>query len=182
MMKRQLWPCSPLWCSLAVLSRGMALNIKKPARIQVSHSSSPLRHYGTPLTVRPLGTSSFPSLSRAFSSDRSHSKEDDSFTPGDKIQVEVVSFGPLGASVEVIGKGHAQEDIIPPDEDPLATGLILQKEISYFRQARNNVDVVRGEILPAVVQNVREDGKLDIGLRSFGGKAKAKEVGDLILK
>jgi predicted RNA-binding protein (virulence factor B family) len=41
---------------------------------------------------------------------------------------------------------------------------------------------VRGEILPAFVQNVREDGKLDIGLRAFGGKAKALEVGDQILE
>lgn len=106
------------------------------------------------------------------------------FKAGDKVQVEVLSFGPLGASVHVIGRGHGDDAILlGSDEEPLGTGLILQKEISYFRQARNMVDVVRGEILPGHVQNVREeDGKLDIGLRAFGGKAKAQEVGDVILE
>jgi predicted RNA-binding protein (virulence factor B family) len=106
------------------------------------------------------------------------------FQAGDKVQVEVVQFGPLGASVQVIGRGHGDDAVLlSADEEPLGTGLILQKEISYFRQARNMVDVVRGEILPAFVQNVRdEDGKLDIGLRAFGGKAKAQEVGDVILE
>lgn len=60
--------------------------------------------------------------------------------------------------------------------------LIYQQEIGYFRAARNNVDVVRGEILPAYVQKVRDDGKLDIGLRAFGGKQKALEVSDQILE
>ncbi|KAL3928390.1 MAG: hypothetical protein SGARI_005046 [Bacillariaceae sp.] len=56
-------------------------------------------------------------------------------------------------------------------------------EIAYFRQARDNVDVVRGEILPAYVQNVREeDGKLDISLRRYGGKAKSEDVGARILE
>lgn len=59
--------------------------------------------------------------------------------------------------------------------------LIYQKEIAYFRAARDNVDVVRGEILPAYVQKVRDDGKLDIGLRAFGGKQKSLEVSELIM-
>jgi hypothetical protein len=105
-----------------------------------------------------------------------------SFRVGDEIQVEVVDFGPLGASVEVIGLRHGDAaDLLPADDEPHGTGLILQKEIAYFRSARNNVDVVRGEILPAFVQNVREDGKLDVGLRAFGGKAKAQEVGTQIM-
>jgi predicted RNA-binding protein (virulence factor B family) len=106
------------------------------------------------------------------------------FQAGDKVQVEVVQFGPLGATVEVIGRGHGDDAVLlDAEKEPLGTGLILQKEISYFRQARHMVDVVRGEILPAYVQNVRdEDGKLDIGLRAFGGKAKAQEVGDVILE
>jgi CvfB-like winged helix domain len=82
----------------------------------------------------------------------------------------------------------------------LAKGLILQKEIHYFRQARGNIDVVRGEVLPAYVERVRESTtttatsptssssgegslfRLDICLRSFGGKAKAQDVSDLILQ
>lgn len=107
------------------------------------------------------------------------------FRAGDKIQVEVVNFGPLGASVEVIGLGHGDDVPLLPADAPEAYGygLILQKEISYFRNARNNIDVVRGEILPAYVQNVRpEDGKLDISLRSFGGKAKSLDAGSQILE
>jgi len=110
---------------------------------------------------------------------------DVSFRPGDKILVEVVNFGPLGASVEVIGLGHGDDvPLLPADApDAYGYGLILQKEISYFRSARNNVDVVRGEILPAYVQKVRvEDGKLDISLRSFGGKAKSLDAGARILE
>ena len=104
------------------------------------------------------------------------------FRPGDSVMVEVISFGPLGASVEVIGIGHDSQKIISVEEDPYGTGLILQKEISYFRQSRENVDVVRGEILPAYVQNVREDGKIDIGLRVYGGKAKSQEVATMIME
>jgi predicted RNA-binding protein (virulence factor B family) len=104
------------------------------------------------------------------------------FNVGDPIQVEVISFGPLGASVSVVGLGHDGE-LVHVDGEPYAYGLILQKEIAYFRQARDNVDVVRGEVLPAYVQKVRlEDGKLDIGLRAFGGKAKADQINDQILK
>jgi hypothetical protein len=134
-------------------------------------SSNTCRHFSSNLDEEhpPIKTSS-------------GSTSDHTFRPGDMIQVEVVSFGPLGASVDVIGLGHDGE-LLPPDaEEPYGRGLVLQKEIAYFRQARGNVDVVRGEILNAHVQNVREeDGKLDISLRSYGGKAKSEEVGDMIL-
>jgi len=107
------------------------------------------------------------------------------FRPGDKVQVEVVNFGPLGASVEVIGLGHGDDVPLLSGDAPEAYGygLVLQQEISYFRKARDNVDVVRGEILPAYVQKVRpEDGKLDISLRSYGGKAKSSDAGTQILE
>jgi predicted RNA-binding protein (virulence factor B family) len=35
--------------------------------------------------------------------------------------------------------------------------------------------------LPAYVQKVRDDGKLDVELRSFGGKQKSLEVSELII-
>jgi CvfB-like winged helix domain len=98
------------------------------------------------------------------------------FRPGTLILVEVLSFGPLGGSVHVVGLSHNPDDVIPENEPPLATGLILQKEIHYFRQSRGNVDVVRGEVLPAYVEKVRDDGKLDIALRPFGGRAKTEEA------
>jgi predicted RNA-binding protein (virulence factor B family) len=105
------------------------------------------------------------------------------FKKGDMIQVEVVRFGPLGASVEVISHlSHDQQDLIPQNADPLAYGLILQREISYFRSSRNEVDVVLGEILPAYVDWVRDDGKIDVSLRKPGGKGKADELSKIILE
>ena len=61
------------------------------------------------------------------------------FKPGHKIQVEVISFGPMGASVDVVAESHNPDDVIAEDAEPLGRGLILQKEISYFRQRRDNV-------------------------------------------
>jgi hypothetical protein len=114
------------------------------------------------------------------------------FTKGQAIQVEVLSFGPLGASVDVIALDHASDNVLPEGAVPHATGLILQREIAYFRTARRNVDVVLGEVLPAYVEGVREEEnddsvdelsdntmptlpKLDISLRVVGGKAKTEE-------
>lgn len=105
------------------------------------------------------------------------------FRKGALIQVEVVKFGPLGASVEIIGhKSHDEDDLIPQGEEPLGYGLILQKEIGYFRSSRRGVDVVLGEILPAYVDWEREDGKVDITLRRPGGKGKAEDLGKIILE
>jgi CvfB-like winged helix domain len=126
------------------------------------------------------------------------------FPPGTKILVEVISFGVLGASVEVIGvNSHDMNDISSSSSNtaaenvdnsnnmsgnnlPLyATGLILQKEIEYYRQSRNNVDIIRGEVLPAYVEKVRLSGsipQLDICLRVFGGKAKTEELTERILQ
>jgi CvfB-like winged helix domain len=130
--------------------------------------------------VRTLHSQTSYRSSRRFLSPSS--RDDVVFKPGDPIQVEVISFGPLGASVSVVGLGHAVE-LLPVDAEAYGCGLILQQEIAYFREARDHVDVVRGEILAAYVQNVRpEDGKLDIGLRAFGGKAKADQIYEQILK
>lgn len=108
------------------------------------------------------------------------------FLPGTPIMVEILSFGPLGASVSVIGLSHDPDCIIPENEPPLATGLILQKEIHYFRQSRGYVDVILGEVLPAYVERVRDNEsavlKLDIALRVFGGRAKAEEASEQVLQ
>mmetsp|Transcript_17518 Transcript_17518/g.36765 ORF Transcript_17518/g.36765 Transcript_17518/m.36765 type:complete len:291 (+) Transcript_17518:152-1024(+) len=117
------------------------------------------------------------------------------FKRGDKVQVEVIKFGPLGASVDVIAhKSHDPADCIPQDEPALGRGVILQSEINYFRRGRAGVDVVRYEILPAYVENIREekfrdefdeevvDVRLDVSLRPPGGRAKAMELGEQILE
>ena len=114
------------------------------------------------------------------------------FEKGDKVQVEIISFGPLGASVDIIAhKSHDPSECIAADEPALGRGLVLQREINYFREKRGGVDIVRYETLPAYVERVREEefanGKgievrLDISLRPIGGKAKALELGDQILE
>jgi predicted RNA-binding protein (virulence factor B family) len=93
-----------------------------------------------------------------------------------------MSFGPMGASVDVVGRGHNPNNLIPENVSALGKGLVLQREIHYFRESRNNVDVVKGEVLPAYVQEVREDGRLNISLREPGGKAKTESTSKLIMK
>ena len=88
----------------------------------------------------------------------------------------------MGSSVFVIGMGHNPDNLIPEEDPPLGQGLVLQREIQYFRQARDNVDVVVGEILPAYVEEIRDDGKLHISLRPAGGRAKSSDVGERILE
>jgi hypothetical protein len=126
----------------------------------------------------------------------SQSKHDDpeiyqpTFKKGDLVMVEVIYFGPLGASVDVVAHNtHNPSDCISQDDPALGRGMILQREINYFRRGRGGVDIVKYEILPAYVENVREgefeEGKieerLDISLRPPGGKAKAQELGEQIL-
>jgi CvfB-like winged helix domain len=104
------------------------------------------------------------------------------FRVGLPIMVEVVSFGPLGASVAIIAKSHNPEEAVKSSaENPLATGIIYQTEIQFFREMRRNVDVVLGEVLPAYVERVRDDGKIDVALRVIGGRAKVDQWSDTIL-
>lgn len=89
------------------------------------------------------------------SSTVSEEEEEEMFRPGDKVLVEIMSFGPLGATVHVVAHhSHNPKDIREEDE-PIATGLILQKEIRYFREGRGNIDVLTGEILPGYVERIR---------------------------
>jgi hypothetical protein len=120
------------------------------------------------------------SLASSYS-DGGVDSEAPNFRRYDKIQVEVVRFGKLGASVEVIGLGHKEEDCIGEEEPALGLGLILQREIQYFRYGRGGLDVIVGEVLPAYVERVREDGRLDISLRDPGGKGKADTIGSAIM-
>eukprot|EP00588_Corethron_pennatum_P014827 CAMPEP_0194279678 /NCGR_PEP_ID=MMETSP0169-20130528/14065_1 /TAXON_ID=218684 /ORGANISM="Corethron pennatum, Strain L29A3" /LENGTH=267 /DNA_ID=CAMNT_0039024131 /DNA_START=37 /DNA_END=840 /DNA_ORIENTATION=- len=101
---------------------------------------------------------------------------------GDAVQAEVLYFGPLGATVHIVGAGHGR-DVLLSDE-PLGRGLILQREIAYFREGRRGIDVVVGEILPAWVEKVHEDTgltKVDASLRPHGGGAKAEQVANSIM-
>lgn len=84
-----------------------------------------------------------------------------SFYRGQLIQVEVSRFGKLGASVDIIGLGHGANDLIGDEDPALGTGLVLQSEITYFRRSRGMVDVLVGEVLPAYVENLRENKNVD---------------------
>jgi hypothetical protein len=147
----------------------MVMTMQKTEAFGVSRSSL-CQHDATAFT---------PSMARFMSSvDESLPN----FQRGDTIMIEVISFGPLGASVQVVGLSHSPDALIPEEEDPLGRGLVLQKEIHYFRQARQGVDVVKGEVLPAYVEQVRDNGRLDISLRAPGGRAKAEDVAKVILQ
>jgi len=113
------------------------------------------------------------------------------FKKGDLVMVEVIYFGPLGASVDVVAHhSHDPSDCISRDEPALGRGMILQREINYFRQGRGGVDVVPFEIIPAYFENEREvindngemEVRFDIALRPPGGKAKAEDLGAQILQ
>jgi hypothetical protein len=104
------------------------------------------------------------------------------FKTGDLVQVEIVSFGPLGATAEVVGVGHSPNDLIGEDDPVLGVGLILQREIHYYREGRRGVDIVKGEVLPAYIEKQRDDDKVDIALRPPGGKAKTMDASKQILE
>lgn len=73
------------------------------------------------------------------------------YNRGKLIKVEILSFGPIGASVSI--------------DDNFCRGLILQKELSMFSKRRDNNEVKTGEILDAYVERIRDSGKVDVSLR-----------------
>jgi predicted RNA-binding protein (virulence factor B family) len=63
----------------------------------------------------------------------------------------------------------------------IGSGLILQRDIHKFRESRDNVDVVVGELLDGFCQrDRREDGRVDISLFPVGIN-KLNSVRDMIL-
>lgn len=74
---------------------------------------------------------------------------------GDEIKVKISKFGPLGASVSI-------------NNDINKIGLILQREISLFRKRRGGEDVLVGEELDAFVENICDNGRIDVSLRPVG--------------
>ena len=89
---------------------------------------------------------------------------------GDAVRVEILRYGPLGASVKLL-----------PDLDPKSgsansllgndwvdkTGLILQDHIQYWSAVQGR-DPEIGEVCDAYIEKVRDDGKLDIAFRPRG--------------
>ena len=72
------------------------------------------------------------------------------YVRGQAIEVKIVQFGPLGASVTVNG-GEAY-------------GLVLQREIALLRDKRGS-DVLVGDTIDAWVEKMRDDGRLNVSFR-----------------
>tara|TARA_B110000090_G_scaffold57317_1_gene65364 strand:+ start:65 stop:1300 length:1236 start_codon:yes stop_codon:yes gene_type:complete len=88
-----------------------------------------------------------------------------SYKRGQEIECTVLQFGPLGASVSIDGDK--------------ARGLVLQKEISMFRD-RRGTDVLMGETIPGFVERVRDDGRIHVFLRPVD-RARVGSVAEQIM-
>ena len=73
---------------------------------------------------------------------------------GDKFIAQITRFGHLGMSVEA--------------EHGKLNGLILQQELDFFRNSVDNFNPLIGDTIAVYVQNIRDDGKLDLSLRPIG--------------
>ena len=114
-----------------------------------------------PLLLLPRSPAPLRADFASSSSEGQRSSGESGFSVGDELRARVLSFGPLGASVTVESDdGGMEEGALLPLE-----GLITQYEIGLFREARRGADVIVGDTLPAYVNHVREDGKVDVGLR-----------------
>lgn len=141
-------------------------------------------------TARRFPAAPFPAYSRTYFSrtnmvETDHQSEDSAsfFYPGTPVMVEVTGFGSKGAGVDIIGSSHDEESIVDEDDPPLGQGILLQHEIEYFRQARDGLDVVAGEVLPAYIEKRNEEtGYYALCLRQYGGKLKTESVGAQIMK
>ena len=99
------------------------------------------------------------------------------FKRGDGISAKVISYGPLGASIKVVGVNG--QPMSTSRDAYTFTGLVLRHEIEYWVQL-NGYEPALGEVLPGFVLNVREGGKVDVTLRPVGYD-KVTEARDKIL-
>ncbi|KAJ1447143.1 hypothetical protein M885DRAFT_624635 [Pelagophyceae sp. CCMP2097] len=90
---------------------------------------------------------------------------------GDSIWATIVSFGPMGASVDVAGRFGEE-----------AMGLVLQSELKLFRQSREGKPEEVGELLPAYVEYVHDNGKVDVSLRPPSKRGKLEDAKAQILQ
>ena len=103
-------------------------------------------------------------------SDDATEKHDHGLVRGDSIMAKVLSYGPLGASIKVV----------KPSQAAMLTGLVLRTEIAYWIEL-HGYEPALGEIIPAFVQNIRNDQKVDVSLRPIGYD-KVVESRDKIMK
>lgn len=106
----------------------------------------------------------------SVSRDSSNSVSSSTVKRGDAVRVEILRYGPLGASVKLLpdlntssGSGNA----LLSNDWVEKTGLILQDHIQYWSAVQGR-DPEIGEICEAFIEKVRDDGKLDIAFRPRG--------------
>ena len=167
---------------IMIVSSGLAANVIARCHRACAFSSPLLHRTHHPMTRMSSSTIIGPACSTSSTTRRftlsSHDGDElemPEFKIGDKVLAEVIFFGPLGASVDIVAHGtHSLDECIPQDEPALGRGIVYQKEISYFRRSRGMVDVVRDEILPGYIEKIRhgdfgDDGehetRLDVSLR-----------------
>jgi len=79
------------------------------------------------------------------------------FERGQAVQASVTGYGPLGASVVLLLENGQRA----------GTGLILQQDITFWEALHGSSPRI-GETVPAFIQLVRGDGKVDVTLRPVG--------------
>lgn len=86
------------------------------------------------------------------------------YVRGNKIKVEIISFGPMGASVKTL-----DETTNSINEDKCRLGLILQSQIAWFREVEG-VNLMIGDKINAYIERIRvDDGdRLDLSLKEIG--------------
>ena len=115
----------------------------------------------------------------------------------ERCEAEIVSFGPLGASVAV-HKSNCRSASPPLDtlidlrthrsvvvefrDGRFGEGLVLQKELQYLRESRRGAGAEMGEMVSAfAAPSPTVEGKYDVFLRPPSAEGKNRDAAALIL-
>ena len=89
----------------------------------------------------------------------------------ERCEAEIVSFGPLGASV-----------VVEFRDGRFGEGLVLQKELQYLRESRRGAGAEMGEVVSAfAAPSPTVEGKYDVFLRPPSAEGKNRDAAALIL-
>ena len=89
----------------------------------------------------------------------------------ERCEAEIVSFGPLGASV-----------VVEFRDGRFGEGLVLQKELQYLRESRRGAGAEMGEMVSAfAAPSPTVEGKYDVFLRPPSAEGKNRDAAALIL-
>ena len=89
----------------------------------------------------------------------------------ERCEAEIVSFGPLGASV-----------VVEFRDGRFGEGLVLQKELQYLRESHRGAGAEMGEMVSAfAAPSPTVEGKYDVFLRPPSAEGKNRDAAALIL-